>query len=70
VLRDAAKLMVVDRGNKIRPQTKVTAQWPEGSIKFVHLSFLADLPGAGPKKYFLSTDGGTPGKILPEVTAD
>jgi hypothetical protein len=70
-LDDPAKLMVLNReGDKIRPQTKVTALWPDGSVKFVHLSFLADLPGAKPEKYYLSTEGGTPDKTLPGIKAD
>ncbi|MDR0449926.1 MAG: hypothetical protein LBH26_01520 [Treponema sp.] len=70
-LPDASKLMILDgKGARIRPQARVTSRWPDASIKFVHLSFLADLPGAKPEKYFLSADGGIPDKTLPAVKSD
>jgi hypothetical protein len=69
-LNDAGRILLHDGGLSIRPQTRVTAKWPDGSIKWVHLSFLADLPGNAGKDYFLSTDGGEPNTAQPVVSAN
>jgi hypothetical protein len=69
-LHDAGSILVHDGGLSIRPQAAVTAKWPDGSIKWVHLSFLADLPANASKDYFLSTDGGEANTDHPAVTVD
>jgi hypothetical protein len=67
-LKDASGLLIVDGDTRIRPQTTVTARWPDASVKWLHLSFLADLPGNTGKDYFLSRDG-APNAVLPAVRA-
>jgi hypothetical protein len=69
-LNDAGKILVHDGDLSIQPQTRVTAKWPDGSIKWVHLSFLADLPANAGKDYLLSTDGGEINTVNPVVTVD
>jgi hypothetical protein len=31
------------------PQTQVTSRWDDGSVKWLHISFFADLPGNAAK---------------------
>jgi hypothetical protein len=64
------KLLVCDGESRIRPQTRVTAKWPDGSVKWLHLSFPADLPGNEGKDFFLSRDGGEPNAVLPALRVD
>jgi hypothetical protein len=69
-LSDAGRILVHDGELNIRPQATVTAKWPDGSIKWVHISFLADLPANAGKDYFLSTDGGEANAVHPAVGVD
>lgn len=51
VLRDPADGVVLDGEKPVPLQTRVTATWPDGSIKWLLVHFLADLPG-NQKKHF------------------
>lgn len=56
ILSDSSKVSVLD-GNEIVPtQTRVTATWPDGSVKWLLLHFLADLPANLGKQFAISTD--------------
>ena len=50
-------VIICDNGRKISPQTNVTATWEDGSVKWLHLSFLTDLPGNTEKDVFLQLEG-------------
>jgi hypothetical protein len=56
IVSDSSKVSVLD-GNKVVPtQTRVTAKWPDGSVKWLLLHFLADLPANLGKQFVISTD--------------
>ena len=69
-LSDPAKVLIHDGDLKIKPQINVTAKWPCGSVKWLHYSFLADLPGNAGKEYLVSTDGGEANVSLPQIRFD
>jgi len=56
VLTDRAKVSVLDGNVAVPTQTRVTATWPDGSIKWLLLHFLADLPANRGKRFEISTD--------------
>jgi hypothetical protein len=74
VLRDLSGLRVQAEGEeKIPPQCSVTARWPGGSVKWLHLSFPVNLPANRAKDYYLSLEGGEAagaGGKVPAVRAD
>ncbi len=69
VLSDPSCLRVRDGGDVQTPQTNVTAKWPDGSVKWLHLSFIADLPANAGKDLWLCADGAPPNVRLSEVSA-
>ena len=69
-LTDVSRVMIIDGSSGIRPQTNITAKWPDNSVKWLHVSFLADLPGNAGKDFFLSADGCPAEKKLPAAAAD
>jgi len=42
---------VLDGGRPVPTQPTVTARWPDGSVKWLHADFLADLPGNRGKSF-------------------
>lgn len=51
-LKTAKSVRISDGETYIIPQTKVTATWPDGSIKWIHLVFPATLPSNDSIDYF------------------
>ncbi len=61
-VKKAGELVLLDAAGKPVPcQTEAVCRWPDGSLKWVHLSFQADLPGNGERKYKLAK--GKPAEI-------
>lgn len=64
ILKESEKTVIVD-GDKVVPsQERVTAYWPDGSIKWLLIHFLADLPGNKGKSLYcklIESD-----KLIPE----
>ncbi|RKN70066.1 beta-L-arabinofuranosidase domain-containing protein [Paenibacillus ginsengarvi] len=56
VVSDTTRVSVLDGNVAIPTQTRVTAKWPDGSVKWLLLHFLADLPANLGKAFALSTD--------------
>lgn len=56
VLTDTTRVSVLDGNMAVPTQTRVTAKWPDGSIKWLLLHFLADLPANLGKRFNISTD--------------
>ncbi|MEK6248040.1 MAG: hypothetical protein N2C12_07660, partial [Planctomycetales bacterium] len=53
-LQDPAKIRLVDdKGKNIPVQGKITAWWPEGTVKFLCVDFLIDLEANETQKFFL-----------------
>lgn len=50
-LVDASKFLIMDGENPIPTQNKVTAKWKDGSIKWLFVNFLANLPGNAGKSF-------------------
>ena len=44
---------VFDGRRALPTQSRVTARWPDGSVKWLLVHFLADLPGGAPKELVL-----------------
>ncbi len=51
MLGDASRFVVHDGGRPIPTQCRVTAMWPDGSVKWLLVHFLADLPGNEEKDF-------------------
>lgn len=52
---------VVDSENNVMPtQLKVTARWEDGSIKWLFIRFVADMPANAGCDYFINANGSTP----------
>lgn len=65
-LFDITKTAILD-GNLLLPvQCKVTAKWPDNSVKWLLITFLADLPGNSGKDFYLITNNETP--LIPSQT--
>ena len=61
-------LFTVQRGEETYPaQYKVTADWEDGSIKWLLVNFLADLPANRAVDYWLSREEGAPRPLTPIV---
>lgn len=56
VLTDLSKVTVMDEDRPVPTQVKATAVWPDGSIKWLFISFLADLPGNKGKQFGIDLD--------------
>ena len=57
-LREAEGVVVRD-GDRLCPaQSRVTARWPDGSIRWLLLRFLVDLPANAPKTCAIDAGGG------------
>ncbi|MBT7056504.1 MAG: hypothetical protein HN976_15540 [Lentisphaerae bacterium] len=56
VLPTAADFVILDDGQPIPTQPLATASWPDGSVKWVHADFLANLPGNQSKTFNWSTN--------------
>ncbi|GBG05588.1 hypothetical protein PAT3040_00072 [Paenibacillus agaridevorans] len=56
VLTDSTTVSVLDGHVAVPTQTRVTAKWPDGSVKWLLLHFLADLPANLGKRFTISTD--------------
>jgi hypothetical protein len=69
-LTDAAKVLISHGDRCFRPQTAVCARWEDGSIKWLHLSFLAELPANAAADYYLTTEDIPPNCQLPSIEAD
>jgi len=62
--------VVISDGVVIVPQAKPTAHWPDGSVKWLHLCFSADLPGNAPHDVWLTLDGRPPTRQPPPLAVD
>ena len=56
-LKDPQRVIINDNGRNIAPQVNVTSTWKDGSVKWLHLSFLTDLPGNEAKDVYLHPEG-------------
>ena len=52
----ADALTILDGDRPLPVQAQVTSKWDDGSVRFVYLYFLADLPGNDKKEFELVTD--------------
>ena len=52
-LKDLSNITVTDGSERVPVQFKVTAKWPDDSVKWLLVNFLANLPGNAAKDYFL-----------------
>ena len=59
-LADPAGVAVCDGDAPVPTQCRVTATWPDGSVKWLLVHFLADLPGNAGKAFRLRTGGPAP----------
>ena len=60
-INDLAALQLVDAtGTAVPLQTRVLAQWPDGSIMFAHLTFQCDVADDAPAEFDLRFDGAAP----------
>ncbi|MBR1736203.1 MAG: hypothetical protein IJ736_04185, partial [Firmicutes bacterium] len=57
VLDDADKIRISDGENDYPLQARETARWDDGSLKWVYVTFFADLPKNADKRYYLHIDG-------------
>ena len=56
ILKELSKVSITD-GEKVVPnQCRATAQWPDNSVKWLLVNFLADLPGNKGKDYYCDLD--------------
>lgn len=76
-LHDDSSLWVADlQGRPVPSQPTVLERWPDGSVRWVAMDFLADAPAHGTSSYTLHTDGpraapaGTGGGLHVEVADD
>ena len=53
---DADAITILDGDRPLPVQVEVTSKWDDGSVRFVYLYFLADLPGNDKKEFELVTD--------------
>ena len=67
-LRDPGAVAIEDPDTGIRypVQARPLANWPDGSVKWLHVCFQPDLPGNRDKRLRLTTNGGT-GPALAET---
>ena len=68
LLRSAECVVVFDGPQALPTQCRATAAWPDGSVKWLLVHFLADLPGNAGKTFFLRTDGGSAPKPVAAVS--
>lgn len=59
-LVDASKFVIMDGEEIIKTQNKITAKWKDGSIKWLHVNFLANLPGNKSKQFYAKIDDVSP----------
>jgi hypothetical protein len=59
-LPSAERVTVFDDHRPLPTQCRATATWPDGSIKWLLVDFLADLPGNAGKTFILRSDAGKP----------
>lgn len=63
---DEGKIVVRDESEKAYPtQSIVTARWKDGSVKWVYVDFLCDLPANRDITYYICFDGEEGGEKLP-----
>lgn len=67
-LYDTTKAAILDGDLALPVQCKVTAKWPDGSVKWLLVSFLIDLPGNRAKDVYFITDHETTLTPKDEVT--
>lgn len=64
-LADCSTAAVKDGERAVPTQTKATALWPDGSVKWLLAHFLADLPGNSGKRFTLVPEGEAPAPTNP-----
>ena len=57
---DAGAFRLIDGGRTVPCQTKVTGSWPDGSVKWLFVRALVDLPGNASKTVSFELDAGKP----------
>ncbi|WP_168118613.1 beta-L-arabinofuranosidase domain-containing protein [Paenibacillus sp. HB172176] len=55
-LKDSSRITMLDAEKPIPSQTQITSLWPDGSIKWLMMHFLADLPGGAGKSFECCTE--------------
>ena len=64
-LTDVGMLSIEDEGKKLPTQKSILSTWPDGSVKWVLVNFLVDLPGNNEKKITMSLN--EPTNASPEI---
>jgi hypothetical protein len=59
-LPDPGAFRLLDGRAPIPCQTKVTGTWPDGSVRWLFVRSIVDLPGNAPKEFSFATDGEPP----------
>ncbi|HYH04728.1 MAG TPA: hypothetical protein VEC37_16675, partial [Bacillota bacterium] len=70
VLKDGTQLVVCDGETTVPSQNQVTATWPDGSVKWLLIDFLADLPGNQGKTFIVDKGSGGPVAPGPVVSVE
>jgi len=70
VLAEASATAVYDGERALPTQARTTATWSDGTVKWLLVHFLADLPGNLGKTLTLTTEGGAPAAPAEPVTVE
>lgn len=54
---DPPGVSILDRGRPLPLQSRVTSRWPDGSVRWLLVHFMVDLPGNAPKDLDVSLEG-------------
>ena len=57
LLKDLSKVVVSKDNQPVPAQCKATSKWPDGSVRWMLVRFLADLPGNAGTEYLCSING-------------
>ena len=69
-LRDAADVQVYCGEQLLPTQSRITAVWPDGSIKWLLINFLADLPANSAQEFELRFTKSTAQPLVPVLVAE
>ena len=69
-LTDASRAAVCDGSRSLPTQCHITAAWPDGSVKWLLVHFLADLPGNEGKRFRFETETGVPPVPVDPITVE
>ena len=68
-LPEPGTFRLLDGHAAIACQTKVTGTWPDGSVRWLFVRSIVDLPGNAAKTFAFATDGATPAPDPPQRVA-